>query len=241
MTLNLLILGAGYGTRLKPLTDHVPKPLLEIDMSQTILSRLLNQFRRYDVIKDIWVNVSFNAHYFTKYLLTLDKQIRPNVIFEPTLLGGACTVFEFSKNCDGPLLVIHGDLVLSDEYVDRMLGTISETSNFLMFCHQRARRLARSLVTADENGMVTKLDNSIPETPVDTEVLVNSGAYFFPLLVDLGPSPQTETEIAESILQYLTSNQQLYISELNSERISVDSFKQLEKARKLLSNSQFFV
>jgi glucose-1-phosphate thymidylyltransferase len=43
--MNVIILAAGYATRLYPLTRDVPKPLLEIG-GQTILDRLVNQIER---------------------------------------------------------------------------------------------------------------------------------------------------------------------------------------------------
>lgn len=39
------ILCGGYGKRLKPLTDHIPKPLLEIKKDYTILDKQLLQFK----------------------------------------------------------------------------------------------------------------------------------------------------------------------------------------------------
>ena len=39
------ILCGGYGKRLKPLTDNVPKPLLEIKDGYTILDKQILQFK----------------------------------------------------------------------------------------------------------------------------------------------------------------------------------------------------
>jgi glucose-1-phosphate thymidylyltransferase len=43
-----IVLAAGEGTRLRPVTNHVPKPLVEID-GEPILTRCFDQLRRLDV------------------------------------------------------------------------------------------------------------------------------------------------------------------------------------------------
>jgi NDP-sugar pyrophosphorylase family protein len=47
------ILCGGYGKRLKPLTDHMPKPLLEIKKNYTILDKQLLQFKHAGIKKVI--------------------------------------------------------------------------------------------------------------------------------------------------------------------------------------------
>ena len=234
MKFNLLILGAGRGTRLSPLTDALPKPLLAIDGSETILLRIVKQFRKILPIASIWVNISTHPETFLSYLGGIDSEFRPQVLFEPNLLGSANTVFELSKEHDGPTLVIHGDLVLSHAYIDTLIQEIFRNPRFTVFCHSRSSNRARSTITISGSNIVTSLVNTGVNSPVDSKVLVNSGIYFLPNLQQIGSAPEIGTEIADSILQTLITSGNLHAFEINEMRVSVDSFNQLEEARNLV-------
>ena len=238
MVLNLLILGAGWGTRLSPLTNSLPKALLPLETSETILLRIIKQLQTRVPISNIWVNVSAHALTFLQYLVTLEKENRPRVILEPKLLGAANTLFEFSKFAETPTLVIHGDLVLSDNYVNKLLDIVFSDSRFLLICHRRNKISARSQVSIGKNCLVTGLNNVLVSSGEKTTVLVNSGIYFFPNLDHMLKRPEFGSEIADSILQTLIHEQKLYAVEIEDERISVDSLNQLDQARKLVMHEK---
>ena len=61
-----MILAAGLGTRLRPLTDHRPKALVEID-GRTLLEITLARLRTYD-IREVIVNVHHFADMVMEYL-----------------------------------------------------------------------------------------------------------------------------------------------------------------------------
>jgi len=238
MTFNLLILGAGRGTRLSPLTDALPKPLLTINGSETILLRIVKQFRKILPISNIWVNVSTLPETFLDYLNGIDTEFRPQVLLEPNLLGSANTVFELSKVHTGPTLVIHGDLILSSAYIETLLQEILSNPRFLVFCHSRLANHARSKITIGDSNIVTSLVNASLNSVVNSDVLVNSGIYFLPNLQQIGLTPEIGTEIADSILQTLISSGKLHAFEIKEKRVSVDSFDQLEEARRFVKEEK---
>jgi NDP-sugar pyrophosphorylase family protein len=236
--MNLLILCAGRGTRLKPLTDHVPKSLLRLDANQTILYRLLRQFNNFFVSSEMWVNISTNAQFFLKYLSEVSENIRPNILYESELLGSANTLFEFSLLAEGTTLVLHGDLVLSDQYVNALMKEIDGVNENLVICHNRSAKNARSLVSRDDLGKVLKFENNFSSLD-ENKVLVNSGIYLFQDLANLGNRPELKVEISDSVLMYLFKKGGLYAREIEEARISVDSIEKLEKAKELVSKEKY--
>ena len=46
------ILAGGYGKRLKPITDHIPKALVEITDNYTIMDRQLFDFKNIGIKKE---------------------------------------------------------------------------------------------------------------------------------------------------------------------------------------------
>ena len=63
-----MILAAGFGKRLNPLTLNIPKPLLKIG-SETLLSNTINFLENYG-IKEVVVNV----HYFSDQIIEYQPQ-----------------------------------------------------------------------------------------------------------------------------------------------------------------------
>ena len=61
-----VVLAAGDGTRLRPLTDRVPKPLLPID-GQPVLGRVLTQLAAND-IEDAWIVVGYRGEVIRRFL-----------------------------------------------------------------------------------------------------------------------------------------------------------------------------
>src|SRR5512147_197754 len=55
--INCFILAAGYGERLRPITDHIPKPLLPV-LGKPVLQSIIEKMLALDVDK-----IGINVHY----------------------------------------------------------------------------------------------------------------------------------------------------------------------------------
>src|SRR6266436_401143 len=163
-----MILAAGLGTRLRPLTDDRPKALVEID-GRTLLEITLSRLRTFG-IHDVIINVHHFADMIVEYLKTNDNfGMRIEVSREEKLLdtGGslkkaAHLLVEDSRCPDSSReepFIVHNVDVLSTIDLRRMvqfhtehraLATLAvqdrETSRYLLFdehlqlCGRRAGR-----------------------------------------------------------------------------------------------------
>ena len=104
-----MILAAGLGMRLKPLTNHIPKPLLKVG-NQSLIERNIRSLLNYG-FDEIVINVSYLGNMITEHVL----EIFPNnkIIFskesEPLGTGGGI------KNAlkllgDEPFMLINADI-----------------------------------------------------------------------------------------------------------------------------------
>ena len=107
-----MILAAGLGTRLRPLTDTIPKPLLPVGGTPLILWNLL--LLRANGIREVIINLHYLGHMIEETIgdgSHWDMQVRYS--HEPTLLGtgGGLKAAEwfFEKQ---PFLVINGDTLI---------------------------------------------------------------------------------------------------------------------------------
>ena len=106
--MNFLLLSAGFGTRLKPLTDSVPKCLIDIN-SKPILHIWLDK-----VSQNPFNNIFVNTHYLP-YLVCDSLKSHPignlvKIEHEQRLLGTAQTIFKICETYpDDDLFVAHVD------------------------------------------------------------------------------------------------------------------------------------
>jgi mannose-1-phosphate guanylyltransferase len=115
------LLAAGHGTRLRPLTERVPKCLLPvrgIPMLEIWL-RLCRRFR----INEVLLNLHAHADRVRDFLATRhDKEVQVTLVEEPTLLGSAGTLRANSDWIAGEecFWIFYSD-VLVDARLDAML------------------------------------------------------------------------------------------------------------------------
>ena len=82
-----MVLAAGYGTRLKPLTDRMPKPLIPV-AGKPMIQYALDKLQAYG-IEEVIINVSHLKEQLTAYLSKLQGMtIKLSEEAEPLETGG---------------------------------------------------------------------------------------------------------------------------------------------------------
>lgn len=84
------MLGAGTGTRLRPLTDTVPKCLVPIQ--GTPLLAIWFELCRLHGIREVLINLHYLPEVVRAFIGSRDWGLRIRTVWEPTLLGSAGTV-----------------------------------------------------------------------------------------------------------------------------------------------------
>lgn len=109
-----MILAAGLGTRLRPLTDHTPKALVEIG-GVTILERIARRLVAAGADRLI-VNAHHHADQIERSAALLSRELGVDVLVspeekEPLDTGGGLAHAEPLFRKDGPFLLHNGDIV----------------------------------------------------------------------------------------------------------------------------------
>ena len=115
-----MILAAGLGNRMKPLTLKTPKPLLEINNS-TLLERAINLLISHGV-QQININVHYLHDQIQKFINNKKFKVKITISNEENLLldtGGG--VLKGTQNFgDNPFLVVNPDTVWSKRYLKEL-------------------------------------------------------------------------------------------------------------------------
>ncbi len=118
------ILAAGFGTRMRPLTDHCPKPLVEV-YGKALIDRTMDHLEQAGV-NDVVVN----AHYLADILVDhLEARTSPNITIsrEEEILdtgGGIKNALDFLS--DEPFYVLSGDGLWEDGPAGNTLQRMAE-------------------------------------------------------------------------------------------------------------------
>lgn len=104
-----LLLAAGLGTRLRPLTDHMPKCLVPIG-DRPLLAYWLDGLLCDRRIEHILINTHYMAAEVRAFVDTLPSRDRIDLVHEPELLGTGGTILANRRYFgDRPLFVAHAD------------------------------------------------------------------------------------------------------------------------------------
>ena len=159
-----LILAAGYATRLYPLTENFPKPLLEVG-GKTILDWLVDDIHRAGLV-DEYVVISNHkyAHHFENWAAT--KAMKVTVVDDGTDSNetrlGAVKDIQFAIDAlklDDDMLVIAGDNVL-DFSLTRFLGYALEqgTSCIMRYYEASEQKLTKcGVVEVNDEDLVLSM------------------------------------------------------------------------------------
>ena len=114
-----MILAAGLGKRMQPLTLKTPKPLLEIN-NYTLLERAINLLISHGV-QEISINVHYLPDQIKSFINRKKFQVKITISNEENLLDTGGGALKGTQNFgDKPFFVINPDTVWRNDYLEEM-------------------------------------------------------------------------------------------------------------------------
>lgn len=170
-----IVLAAGFGTRLQPITFHTPKCLVEIK-NKPLLELWL------DKIVDLGVNeILINTHYLSeKVVQFISNYFHANkckIVYEDVLLGTAGTLIsnlDFFEDED--CLFVHADNYCEDNLI-QLINTFLERDSGIemtMMTFTTNKPEECGIVEINQNGIVEKFYEKVYNPPTS---IANSAVY----------------------------------------------------------------
>jgi choline kinase len=163
MKKDIIILAAGVGSRLRPLTDLVPKCLVTVN-GEAILERVLTQINATtDVDKAIFIVTGYKAEVLTDFVDELGISVNyvPNVDYETT--NNMYSLNLALKKCDpeAELVIINADCFYDPQIVSEILHA---QGNFIAV--DKGIFNAESMkVKTDAEGRIVAMAKALTEAP----------------------------------------------------------------------------
>lgn len=195
-----ILLAAGLGTRLRPLTDTVPKCLVEIK-GQPLLGIWLKNLTRAG-IGPFLINTHHLAEKVTRYVRTSDYADQISIEYEPELRGTAGTLIAnlgFFRGEDG--LLIHADNYCNPDFSEFMRAHQERPAECVMtmMTFRTDNPSACGIVELDDRGVVMRFHEKVQNPPGD---IANGAVYILSgsLLQTLAAKFQRATDFSTEIL-----------------------------------------
>ena len=165
-----LVMAGGLGSRLRPLTDEVPKPLLPIG-GRPILELILHQLRHAGV-DEVYISVGYKQELIRAYIADGRRfGLHVRYVDEPTPLGTAGALGYLKEDVQGPLLVMNGDILTKLDFRTFHENHVAAGAMVTLGVREDRYQIPFGLVET-QNGLVSQ----IREKPVQ-EYLVSAGIY----------------------------------------------------------------
>ena len=234
-----LILAAGYATRLYPLTENFPKPLLKVQ-EKTILDWLIDDIDKAAVI-DQYIVISNHkfAHHFDAW--AKEKPQKITVVDDGTLSNetrlGAVKDIQFTiekLGLDDDLLVIAGDNLLDFSLTHFIRYAQERNASCIMRYYEANEKklLKCGVVTVDETDKILRMTEKSP-TP-ETHWCCPPFYYYTKTdarLVAKGIDAGCGTDAPGSYIAWLCTQTPVYAMEMPGSRYDIGNLESYENIK----------
>ena len=176
--LPVVIMAGGMGTRLKPLTNVIPKPLVPFG-DKTILEVIMDQFEAIGCHK-FYMSVNYKADIMKYYLSQLPHHYDIEFFMEDKPLGTIGSVSLLKGKINTPFFVSNCDSINEQDYRDVWDYHVSNNNDMTIVTMVKSLKIPYGVIETGNDGLMTALR----EKPEQT-YQVNTGVYILnPELID---------------------------------------------------------
>jgi len=166
----VVLMVGGLGTRLRPLTEHTPKPMLKVG-NKPILETIILNFKKYGFI-NIVLCVSYKAEIIEEYFKDgSDFGVDIEYIHENKRMGTAGALSLIREKLTESFFVMNGDLLTNINFENMMEYHLSNNSIATMGVREYDFQVPYGVVNVNDGNIL-----SIEEKPVH-KFFVSGGVY----------------------------------------------------------------
>lgn len=170
VSLPVVIMAGGKGTRLDPFTRILPKPLIPIGDS-TIIEIIIDKFTAHR-IKDFYITLNYKANIIKSYFDELKPAYNVSYLHEKQFLGTAGGLKALQGKLDGAFLLTNCDTIIDTDYFSLVQYHESKKNDITIIASMLHHTIPYGVCEITEGGILKELK----EKP-EFSMLVNTGMY----------------------------------------------------------------
>lgn len=188
----VIIMAGGQGTRLKPLTNVLPKPLLPIK-DKTIIEEIMDKFVQVGC-RDFYISLNYKSELMRYYLDNLNNSdYNLNYFEEDKPLGTAGSMYLLKEKINSSFFVTNCDILIDQELEEIYKYHQSNKNLITIVSALKNYKIPYGTIQTGQNGKLLGLDEK-PEYIMQ----INTGMYI----------------LEPEVLQYIPDNEFFHITTL---------------------------
>lgn len=171
LNLPVIIMAGGQGSRLRPLTNVLPKPLIPIN-EKTIIEEIMDKFVDCGC-NDFYISLNYKADFIRYYLNSLqNNSYKLNYFQEEKPLGTAGSLHLLKNNISSTFFVSNCDIVIEQDYGEILNYHRANQNEITVVAALKQFRMPYGTLASGLDGVLT----SIEEKP-ELVHKINTGFY----------------------------------------------------------------
>lgn len=211
--LPVVIMAGGFGTRLKPITNVLPKPLIPIG-EKTILEHIFQRFSKHGC-NTFHISVNYKAELIEYYLKNQNLPYQLSYFKEDKPMGTAGSLSLLKGNINETFFVSNCDILIEQDYSEILEYHKNHKNDITIVAALKHYPIPYGTIETADNGKLV----SLQEKP-ELTFKINSGMYIL--------EPQVLKQIPENRLFHITH----LIEEIHQNGGNVGVFPVSEKSWK---------
>jgi len=224
----VVLMVGGLGTRLRPLTEHTPKPMLKVG-NKPILETIILNFKKYGFV-NIILCVSYKSEIIEEYFKDGSEfGVHIEYIHENKRMGTAGALSLVKERLEEPFFVMNGDLLTNINFENMMEYHLSNNSVATMGVREYDFQVPYGVVKTNGADIV-----SIEEKPTH-QFFVSGGVYILSIKV-LKYIPEDEYYDMPTLFEKLIEEKEKSVSfPIHEYWLDIGRIEEFEKA-----NDEFY-
>jgi D-glycero-alpha-D-manno-heptose 1-phosphate guanylyltransferase len=230
-----LILAGGLGTRLRPITNIIPKPLVKVG-KKPIIAHIIDEFSR-NGIQNVYVSVGYKADKIINYLKNYKTSAKLIFIKEemPLGTGGAVRLaLRKIRDKDANIFMTYGDNLFRLD-IKKMFSLHAQNNADITLAVKERKR--RSII--ESSGVVHFVKNRVdyfvekPKLEEAPSRFINIGEYMIKTKIYRYLPRMSKFSFERDFLQAHARDLKIYAYPTHSRWYPTDNIRRLETARRL--------
>ncbi|RUO49513.1 nucleotidyltransferase family protein [Pseudidiomarina donghaiensis] len=221
----VFIMAGGFGTRLRPLTDNTPKPMLKVG-ERPILETLLLNF-----IKSGFSNFYISTHYLPHVIRDYfgdGSKWNVNITYvheeEPLGTGGALGLLPESTP-ELPLIMVNGDVLTSVDFERVLDFHMTHHALATMCVREYDYQIPYGVIMGDGERII-----SMEEKPIQ-RFFVNAGIYVISPEIFKNVEKHTRIDMPTLLQTYLDANEDVFMFPIHEYWLDIGRMDDFKRAQ----------
>jgi len=221
----VFLMAGGFGLRLQPITNNIPKPLLRID-GKPLLESILNQFVDAG-FHNFYISIHYKADMIRNYFGDGKKwNVSIKYVYEESPLGTAGALGLLPSDLSKlPIIMMNGDLLTNVDLVSLLKFHNEQDGVATMCVTEYDFQVPYGVVESSKQKVV-----SISEKPIQ-KFFINAGIYVLDNSLQKNVDGKSYIDMPSLLKKQIKENKTINMFPIHEYWLDIGQIEQLEKAK----------